>query len=674
VTFRGDDRGASVQIGAVLLFAILILAVSLWQAQVVPQQNASVEYTHNQRVVDDMKDVRSVMVSAPGERTLRSVSVDMAPAYPPRSVFVNPGPPSGTLRTVGTSNASLNVTVTNAKANDEETADFWNGSPNRYNTGGVVYEPGYNVYTSAPDTVYENTVLYNVQDDGTAVNVSGQDVVDGRTITLVVLQGNLSRTTSAAYSVDFEALSTSDTVVTVTNETGGNITVSFASRRGEGWWTAALRDSEEFADQQGNVTDVRAAPLGDGFYNVTIELEGNETYELRMAKVGVGSGADEPGTAYAVDVSGDGTTVQQGNTQQLVVEVRDAYNNPVSGVTVANNTTGSDLQGGSLDAQRRTTDGDGRVTFEYTAPSSGTGTANVTFNISDDATVAGRELVNFSVTVAGSGGGGGGGGAYKTTWADPSGQSGVTCPSGPDGVCTVDATQTPDVTLIMQTSPVADGASVDYAVNDTSIATISPKTGETNATGENKTTLTTLNDGFVKVYTTSGADGDTIELKLINTVSDLVYNGDANANDGPDTDSIPGGVTLSFTNKFGQNLTVTEIKVNNTPGKVYALADRELPNDEPKSTELYADADLTDGWVDLDPGTVLPNTFDMDTDGFNNNGNPLISAGGDMTVYLYEFEKNNGDRVNMNGESFTITVFYELEDGTTGEKTVSVTA
>jgi hypothetical protein len=256
--FRDDDRGASVQIGAILLFGFLIVAVATWQSTVVPQENARVEFTHSQRVTDDMQDVRNAIVSAPGSSTIASVGVDMAPTYPPRSVFVNPGPPAGTLRTVGTANDSLNVTVNNATATDDEAGDYWDGTTTRFNTGGLVYDPGYNVYSSAPDTVYETTVLYNVENDGTVVNVTGQDLVDGRTITLITLNGSLSRTTSDTYSVDFEALSSSTTTVSVTDDGGDPVTVSFASRRPPGWWEGVLDEADELDGDGGHVVDVRA--------------------------------------------------------------------------------------------------------------------------------------------------------------------------------------------------------------------------------------------------------------------------------------------------------------------------------------------------------------------------------------------------------------------------------
>lgn len=413
--FLDDDRGAAVQVGAIILFGFIVVAVAMWQATIVPQQNAGVEYTHSQRVQDDMQDVRNAIVSAPGSTTIPSVGVDMAPEYPPRTIFVNPGPATGTLRTFGTTDERLNLTVTGATATGEA-GDYWDGSPNRYGTGGIVYEPGYNVYTSGPDTVYESSVLYNVENDGTVIDITGQSLVDGRTLTLITLDGSLSRTTSDTYSVDFDALSTSSTTVSVTDD-GGPVTVSFASRREPAWWNATLAAAGELDEDGGHVVDVRAgspATIG-AYHNVTIELEAGVAYQLQMAKVGVGSGATDPGKHYIVDVAGDGSTVRTGTTRRLVVEVRDRYNNPVSGVEVELNDSDSDLRGGSLVDSPMTTGIDGRATFEYDATGATPGTATIVFNSSDDVAPPDRELVAFEVTVTAPGGGGGGGGGQPPT-------------------------------------------------------------------------------------------------------------------------------------------------------------------------------------------------------------------------------------------------------------------
>jgi hypothetical protein len=64
--------------------------------------------------------------------------------------------------------------------------------------------------------------------------------------------------------------------------------------------------------------------------------------------------------------------------------------------------------------------------------------------------------------------------------------------------------------MVMFTDPVADGASVTYSVSNTTVGSLSPTSGTTNSTGENRTTLTVTENGTVTTYVTSGADGDRV--------------------------------------------------------------------------------------------------------------------------------------------------------------------
>jgi len=48
--WRDNGRGQSIQIGAVLLFGALIIALAGYQAFVVPQENEQVEFRHSQTV------------------------------------------------------------------------------------------------------------------------------------------------------------------------------------------------------------------------------------------------------------------------------------------------------------------------------------------------------------------------------------------------------------------------------------------------------------------------------------------------------------------------------------------------------------------------------------------------------------------------------------------------
>ena len=208
------------QIGAVLLFATLIIAFSSYQAFVVPQQNQAVEFDHNQQVHGELQDLRNAIVSMPGGASTTATSVTLGTTYPSRAVAQNPGPASGSLRTQGTGDERVAFSIRNATATGE-TGDVWDGSLRSYDTGVVNYDPSYNVYQGAPLSVYEHSVLYNEFRSGTIVTAD-QTVVDGRTISLVAVNGSLERTSTGATSVDVRPVSSSQETVPVEERLPGD--------------------------------------------------------------------------------------------------------------------------------------------------------------------------------------------------------------------------------------------------------------------------------------------------------------------------------------------------------------------------------------------------------------------------------------------------------------------
>ncbi|MBV0901659.1 hypothetical protein [Haloarcula salina] len=406
--FTGDERGQSVQIGAVLLFAVLILAFSSYQAFVVPEQNREVEFNHNQQVQFQLQDLRNAVVSQSGGGSLTAVSVTLGTNYPSRAVAVNPGPPSGSLRTNGTATDAVNLTVRNATVTGE-TGDFWNvttqpGQGRVYSTGSIVYDPSYNVYTTPPQTVYDQTMLYN--DFRTAqLTMANQSLVDGTQISLVTLNGSLDRASSGSVSVDVRPISSSTREVQIdAPDDDSPITLLLVTRRAPAQW-------EFLETTQSKVTAVEDAPTPapPGYHTVLVKLDPGETYQLQMTKVGVGNRRTSEPVAYLTDIEGDGKTVSRGETTELVLEVRDAYNNPTvrESITVEGGVDGG--SGGSLDRNEATINGDGRVTFEYqTSDSTPLGTNQLNFSIQGlDGTFDGSTPENVSMDVSVTDGGGG---------------------------------------------------------------------------------------------------------------------------------------------------------------------------------------------------------------------------------------------------------------------------
>jgi hypothetical protein len=92
----------------------------------------------------------------------------------------------------------------------------------------------------------------------------------------------------------------------------------------------------------------------------------------------------------------------------------------------------------------------------------------------------------------------------------------------------------------------------------------------------------------------------------------------------------------------------------------------------PQENELYIEAD-TDGYTDFGGGTDVPRVIDVDNRDRSLSGpNPVMSDGSIATFHLFEFGDGSNE-VDMNGESVTITVTYELSSGGTASEMFTVT-
>ncbi|POG55802.1 Ig-like domain-containing protein [Haloferax marisrubri] len=363
--FRGDERAVTVQIGAVLLFGMIIISMSMYQATVVPNQNEQVEFLHNQEVHDQFKSLRGAIIESSSETTARPSTVSLGTRYPSRTLFVNPGPVSGTLQT----RELGDISITNVSTTEAETGDYVNGDDNlSYPTKSLEYRPNYNVMQSTPTTVYENTIAYNRFDTGYDGTLSGQSLINGRTISLVVLQGNYSENGVGSATVDAQAISPATRTVSVKN-TSGRVNITVPTKLSVGEWRDALEDDGELNDPESDDDYVYSVTDGPGD-TIFIEMKKGVTYDLRVGAVGVGSGVDDPSAHYLTVVDGASPrSIAPGDTETLTFEVRDRYNNPVSGVSVNFSTSGSSV---SIDTEESTTDSKGRIRVTATGASAGT--------------------------------------------------------------------------------------------------------------------------------------------------------------------------------------------------------------------------------------------------------------------------------------------------------------
>ncbi len=362
---RTNTRAQSVQIGAILLFGVLVILFSSWQAFGIPDQNKDVEFNHNQDVQQQMMELRTTINSMPDASVTRSVTLDLGVRYPSRTIFRNPPPSTGTVRTVDTDEEKYAINITGNPV-DENLAQLWNKTGTRYNTGAIRYSPRYNEYQNPPQTIYEHSVVFNkFQREDTSLAISEQSIVQGDRITLIFLNGSLSETRVGSTSVDLQPISTQTRTVAIEPK-DGNVTLDIPTRMAIMEWRTLLGDNHDVTKLANITGETDPFASDEKIRTIRVRVDANrnggvrDSYRLQLAKVGVGADATQSKPAYLTKVGQSDDQVSVNSTYEFTIEVRNKYNKPQTGVTV--NATA--LQG-QIKTKTKTTGPNGQAAFQY---------------------------------------------------------------------------------------------------------------------------------------------------------------------------------------------------------------------------------------------------------------------------------------------------------------------
>jgi hypothetical protein len=348
--FNADERGVSEVVGAILVFGVVIALLAILQAQAVPAANKGVEFNHNQEVQGDIIDLQEAASRSGALGTSETVKIQAGTTYPSRLLFFNPSSPTGSIQT----EEGPNVELRNVEAKNSEIKQYLDGTPIiDLETKRFVYEPNYNEYRNSPNTTLEYGVQYNQYDNGENVIINEGSVIRGNQITLTFFGGDLSRGESGPVSLETRPASAPARTVSVTPAGGNDIEIKLPTKLSANTWENDILDGEP------NVEGVDPVSGEDA---VVLVLDGTlETYDLRMAVVGIGPDSPDPDSEYII--SKDGSVVRTGQSTSALVtlEVRDKYNNPVADEEIELNLDGQ----GSLAQTTVTTNRQGQATVQY---------------------------------------------------------------------------------------------------------------------------------------------------------------------------------------------------------------------------------------------------------------------------------------------------------------------
>lgn len=368
MAFRDDDRAQSVQVGAILLFASLVIFASLYQATAIPSQNSQIEFDDYMTASSDMTKLRNAVLDTASSNAEHGVNVKAGTRYPARVFFVNPPPATGRVTTTAASNATLRNATASASGDLRE---FWAGGTHNFTTRSIVFQPGYHEIDAAPVTTAYGFTYRSYE---SPVKLASQSLVQGNRITLVTVAGGLSASGTSP-TITTTPLSAHTQTITVKSTSTEPLTLVVPTKLSAAQWENKVLSGQH--DPSGDGTDepsqyVQAVEPGprNGTVKLTFESGPNKTYELKLAKIGVSEASDEltvsdPKPTYVVPVKGENTTAVEGQNQTLAVEVRDRFNNPKSNVDVAFTTSDGTFSNGKSTINV-TTNARGKATVSFT--------------------------------------------------------------------------------------------------------------------------------------------------------------------------------------------------------------------------------------------------------------------------------------------------------------------
>lgn len=321
-----SDRAVSEVLGLILVFGILMMLLGMYQVFMVPSANEQIEFKHNQQVQGELIDLRNGIMTQQSSDSPTSKTVNLGMEYPSRLLALNPTNPQGTLSTTEVEEGQ-EISIYNVLGVNNDVATHLNGTPIYFETKHLHHQPKYNEFQSAPDTFIENSVVFNKFSDNNNLTLADQRLIRGNNIQIGIKSGEESYDQREA-SIDLNPLSSGMTTTQI-KASDGPIEVVVPTNLGQDDWDALL--ASEMESEGGYV---KSAEVSDGYLTIELVEGDDERYNLKMANIGVSSNVQDEDEHYLFKKSGHNQSAQQSEQATVEVEVRDRFNNPVSGVPV----------------------------------------------------------------------------------------------------------------------------------------------------------------------------------------------------------------------------------------------------------------------------------------------------------------------------------------------------
>lgn len=249
-----NNRGQSTIIGFALALTMIAIAFAQYNTYVVPEQNEGIEYQHDKNVESDLIETRSSIITSDRNGETTSSSVKLGTGYPNRPLALQQPPSRGYIEY---DSGAFSISSDSGSVNT---------CPGSHSTTQILeYHTNYNHINGATYR-FENTILYTEHPNGEDVVRSGQRLVDGGTINLMVLWGGEQRNGVESTSMDF--------VPGRQNTTLGlqDVVIELPTEMSEEEWEEILSGEVDPSNIQVSSGELTLEP--DGTYNVRCSIVG----------------------------------------------------------------------------------------------------------------------------------------------------------------------------------------------------------------------------------------------------------------------------------------------------------------------------------------------------------------------------------------------------------------
>jgi len=394
------QKAVSVVIGVMLMLSVFFIAAANYQIVIVPQQEETTEVSHYRTVSSQLSEVRTGILSASSIDSASSQKIEMGATYSQDLIFgfipeIHPTNPAGTIET---RNFTERIEVRNAEGVGAS-SNYWPGvgdpctEPNHcFNTNSFHYSVDYNQFQDSPEIVYENTILYDKYQNDPANNSddeylihSDQSLIQGRTINLISLSGDLDQSRVSPATIESVPVSAPAQSITITENSTEPVTFIVPTRLPTDVWENRVLNNEirNASNPDGYISEVRDGPTSN---TIEIEMVPGETYNLKLSQVHLTSREEtsnvpQTKAAYVAWEGNERITLRENASTEIEAQVRDRYNNPVPGVdtrATARDSNGNCIgdfrsatqscPGGQQQPGDVTSGGNGELTYYYAAP------------------------------------------------------------------------------------------------------------------------------------------------------------------------------------------------------------------------------------------------------------------------------------------------------------------